>query len=785
LKEVSKVMPNLTEDELKAQISHYATSRGFDHLGIIGKDGTIEMIYGEQINIVDKDPFIESMEKKERKAAVGQTDDGDDIILLGASTGAYTMSDGSRSVAIVAALPLSTLQGTLSLEISNSQVYSFIIRKDGSFVIKTSDVEVDNYFDRVHDLYKGDEISVEQYIEELNTAMDEEQSYTSEMIIDGTPRQIYCAKLENSEWYLITFMPYGDLNSTISTLSTQWFISAIIACLSILILLMIIIIAYSKMMSRQMHKIEEARSIAEAAQQEAERSNKAKSEFLSNVSHDIRTPMNAIVGMTEIATANIEDVERVENCLKKITASGKQLLGLINNVLDMSKIENGKMTLTVEQVSLRELMDSVVSVVQPQIKIKNQNFDVHIRNITSEVVCCDCVRLNQVIMNLLSNAVKFTPDGGSICIQLDESDSEKGDDFVRVHLMVKDSGIGMTDEFLQKIFESFVRADSARVHRTEGTGLGMAITKYIVDAMDGQIEIDSVPGVGSQFDIYFDFERGDVTESEFILPNWNVLVVDDDRLLCDSVVSDLCAMGVNAQWTLDGESAVEMIDKHHKLSNDYQIVLMDYKLPGIDGIETSRRIHDLLGADVPILLISAYDWSDIEKEAREAGISNFISKPLFKSTLFYTLNKYVDMSQQTEAIAENDGEALRGCKVLLAEDNELNREIAYELLSQSGLELDMAENGKICLEKFVESEVGYYDAILMDIRMPEMTGYEATRAIRALEREDGKTIPIVAMTADAFAEDVKKCLECGMNAHVSKPIDPRKIFAVLEKYINK
>ncbi|MCM1544996.1 MAG: response regulator, partial [Ruminococcus sp.] len=631
---------------------------------------------------------------------------------------------------------------------------------------------------------QGDEITVDEYIKELTTAMDKEEAYSNEMIIDGTRRQIYCAKLDNSEWYLITFMPYGDLNSTINTLSKQWFISAIIACLTILILLIIIIAAYSRIMSRQMHKVVEARSIAEEAQREAERSNRAKSEFLSNVSHDIRTPMNAIVGMTEIAIANIDDPERVSDCLKKITVSGKQLLGLINNVLDMSKIENGKMTLTMEQVSLRELMDSVVSVIQPQIKMKKQNFDVHIRNITSEVVSCDCVRLNQVIMNLLSNAVKFTPDGGSICLQLDESDSEKGENFVRVHLMVKDSGIGMTDEFLSRVFESFVRADSARVHRTEGTGLGMAITKYIVDAMDGQIEVTSTPNVGSEFNVYFDFERCDVQEAEFILPNWNVLVVDDDRLLCDSVVSDLCEMGVNAQWTLDGESAVEMIAKQHNLNNDYHVVLMDYKLPGIDGIETSRRIHQQLGTDVPILLISAYDWSDIEKEAREAGISNFISKPLFKSTLFYTLHKYVDESERMESNAESTGEALKGCRVLLAEDNELNREIAFELLSQSGMELDMVENGRLCVEKFAASWVGYYDAILMDIRMPEMTGYEATKAIRALERSDAKKIPIVAMTADAFAEDVKKCLECGMNAHVSKPIDARKIFAILEKYIN-
>lgn len=785
LTEVSNVTPGLSEEELINQVIHYANVRGFDHLGVVGGDGKIEMLYGEQLSIVDIPPFIKSMNKGEKKVAVGVTEDGGDIILMGAPTSAYTMSDGNRSVGIVAALPVSSIRNTLSLEINSSQIYSFIIRKDGSFVIKTSDVILDNYFDRAHRLYESNKISVDEYISELKTAMEQEKTYSNEISIDGTLRQVYCVKLDNSEWYLLTFMPYGDLNSTIRDLNIQWLISAIIACITILLLLIIIIATYSEMTDRQLRRVEEARNIAEEAQKEAERSNKAKSEFLSNVSHDIRTPMNGIVGMTEIAIANINDTERVSDCLKKITLSSKQLLGLINNVLDMSKIENGKMTLTYEQVSLRELTDSVVSIVQPQIKMKNQSFDVCICNITSEVVYCDCVRLNQVLLNLLSNSIKFTPEGGSVCFRLDESDSAKGGDFVRVHLMVKDNGIGMSEEFMHKMFDSFVRADNARVHRTEGTGLGMAITKYIVDAMDGSIEVSSTQGEGSEFNIFFDFKRGDVRESNFVLPGWNVLIVDDDRMLCSSVANDLKSMGVNAQWTLDGESAVKMIEEQHRLNNDYKVVLMDYKLPGIDGIETSRRIHKQLGSDVPVLLISAYDWSDIEKEARNAGISDFISKPLFKSTLFYTLNKYSDSAVASDDVSEKSESGLDGCRILLAEDNELNREIAFELLSQSGLKPDTAENGKICLDMFSNSPEGYYDAVLMDIRMPEMNGYEAATAIRALERSDGKTIPIIAMTADAFAEDVKKCLDCGMNAHIAKPIDIKKIFAVLEKYIKK
>lgn len=783
LSEASHLSSDKSDEELKDQMVQFAKDRGFEFLGFVAPNGNIEMIYGQQLSIVDKPPFLESLKNGETKVAVGRTDSGEEVVLLGAPDTKFKLSDGKSTLAVVAALPVSYIQETLCLEISNSHVYSFIIRKDGSFVIKTSDVMLNNYFDRVKRLYKGDKISVEKYIEEIKHSMEMEEPYSSEMIIDGSRRQIYCVKLQKSEWYLITFMPYGDLNRAISSLGLQWLTAAIVGCLAILIFLVIIIVMYSKITDKQLRRIEEARSVAEQARKEAENSNKAKSEFLSNISHDIRTPMNAIVGMTEIAISNIDNIDRVSDCLRKITNSSKQLLGLINNVLDMSKIENGKMILTIEQVSLRELTDSVISIIQPQIKLKNQKFDVRISNITSEIVCCDCVRLNQVIMNLLSNAVKFTPEGGTICFQMDQSDSEKGENYVRVHIMVKDSGIGMTDDFLKVIFESFVRADNERVHRTEGTGLGMTITKYIVDAMDGNIEVESALNEGSEFNVYFDFERAETDNTEMKLSNLNVLVVDDDSLLCECAVSDLSAMGVNAQWTLDGESAVEMIKQQHSSNNDYQVVLMDYKLPGIDGIETAKRIHEQLKNDVPVLLISAYDWSDIENEAKDAGIAGFISKPLFKSTLFHSLKQFAEIDSNDTASNDDISELLSGRRVLLAEDNDLNREIAYELLSQSGLELDMAYNGKICVDKFCSSEIGYYDAILMDIRMPVMTGYEATKAIRSLERDDAKSIPIIAMTADAFAEDVKKCLECGMNAHVSKPIDVKKIFSVLEKYI--
>ena len=387
--------------------------------------------------------------------------------------------------------------------------------------------------------------------------------------------------------------------------------------------------------------------------------------------------------MTAIATANIGDMQQVQNCLKKIALSSKHLLGLINDVLDMSKIESGKMTLNMDQVSLREVVEGIVSICQPQVRAKRQHFDVFIHDISTENVICDSVRLNQVLLNLLSNAIKFTPDGGEIHVALYEEDSPKGDDYVRIHIQVRDTGIGMSEEFKKHIFDSFAREDSQRVHRTEGTGLGMSITKYIVvDAMGGSIDMDSRQGQGTTFTVTLDLEKALVMEEDMILPNWNMLVVDDDRQLCESTVAALSSIGITAEWTLDGESAVNMVVKRHRRGDEYQIILLDWKLPDMDGIDTARRIRQELGDKVPILLISAYDWGEIEDQAKAAGITGFISKPLFKSTLFNSLRQFAGLPEsQTERRPQERHRDLTGKHILLAEDNELNWEIASELLS--------------------------------------------------------------------------------------------------------
>ncbi len=448
----------------------------------------------------------------------------------------------------------------------------------------------------------------------------------------------------------------------------------------------------------------------------------------------------------------------------------------------MSKIESGKLSLNMSQISLRETMDNIVNIAQPQIKARNQHFDIFIQKIQAEDVCCDSIRLNQVLINLLSNAIKFTPEGGYVNVYLEQEESPLGDAYVRCHFRVKDNGIGMTQEFLEKIFETFSREKNLRVDRTEGTGLGMAITKAIVDAMKGTIEVKSAPGEGSEFHIVLDFEKAVVREEEMVLPPWRMLVVDNNKDLCLSAVSSLKEIGIDAQWAMDGRTAVEMVKKCHQEKNDYEIVLLDWKMPEMDGLHTAREMRKHLGDNVPILIISAYDWSDIEHEAEEAGIQGFISKPLFKSNLYLGLSRYMLDTPVKEAEKKTNCQEFAGKRILLAEDNDLNWEIAEAILSEAGFALERAENGQVCVEKFSQSEAGFYDIILMDIRMPVMNGYEASEAIRALDRPD-VNLPILAMTADAFSDDIQHCLDCGMNEHIAKPLDINRLTQILKKYL--
>lgn len=780
-----------TPEELEAlneSLRVNAKARGFEYLAYYDAEGHMDMILGKEANITDPEPFRDSIRKGSKKVAVGKgvdengaTDNG--LIFISVPIKGYFMHDGTTEcLSLVAGVSNEDIVNMLSMDRDDAAtVYSHIIRRNGSFVIRSAS-EVDgysNYFDQIHSMVDSASEEAERHIDELTQKMEKDEIYSSAMnTIDGRIH-LYCEKLAYSEWYLVTIMDYDVLDVLINHLNFQWGIMATITCIVIAAVLMGIFLVYIKFNRQNTKQLE-------FAKESAVKANQAKSEFLSNMSHDIRTPMNAIVGMTAIARSNIDDQEHVQNCLKKIAISSKHLLGLINDILDMSKIESGKMTLNIEQISLREILNGIATIVQPQMKTKKQKFDIYIHDIITESVYCDSVRLNQVLLNLLSNAIKFTSEEGMIEIALSQVESPKGENFVRNIIQVKDNGIGMSKEFLPTIFDSFIREDNARVHKTEGTGLGMAITKYIVDVMNGSIEVESEKGKGTTFTITLDLEKALEIEEEMILPNWKMLVVDDDELLCETTVSSLKSIGIDSEWTLSGQGAVDMAIHAHKKNNCYDVILMDWKLPDMDGIEAAKRIREELGDEIPILLVSAYDWGDMEQEARKAGISGFISKPLFKSTLYYGLKKFVknEIKDDKKPVEDIPQSNLEGYHILLAEDNDLNWEIAEVLLSSIGATIDRAENGKICVEMLTESKPGSYDVILMDIRMPVMTGLEATVEIRKSEHPD-KDIPIIAMTADAFSDDMKKCLDCGMNAHIAKPIEIDVVKNAILKFCNK
>lgn len=763
-------------EELKNELSTSTEVRGFEWLGFVKEDGRIITVYGDEIHINDN-KVKESIEKDGNLITRGTKADGQRVFVFGTAA-EYLLPDGTKSIAMVAAIDMRSLEEALFRDTKETREDSYLISNEGDYIIRSGDMLQGNYFERLRtEVIKGNGTDATACISGMQEAMKDGRNFIQTVSTKGGTQHMYCSPLsENADWYLVTVMPDEVFGGMLSHLDRMRNGLTVACILVILIVIMIIFRMYYKTTKREIQMLDSARK-------EAEQANMAKSNFLASMSHDIRTPMNAIVGMTEIAIKNKGDETRLQDCLDKIKLSSKQLLGLINDVLDMSKIESGKLSLNMNQISLREAMESIVNIVQPQIKSRHQHFDIFIQKILAEEVYCDNVRLNQVLINLLSNAIKFTPEGGNIHIHLEQEPSPKGDDYVRCHFRVKDSGIGMTPEFQQKIFDTFTREKKSQVDKTEGTGLGMAITKAIVDTMEGTIELHSAPEKGSEFHITLDFEKATVKEEDMVLPPWKVLVVDNNEDLCKSTVHSLKEIGIEAHWATDGQTAVDMVKAHHEKQDGYEIVLLDWKMPGMDGLETAKEMRKHLGEQVPILIISAYDWSDIEKEALEAGIQGFISKPLFKSNLFLGLSRYMTNNQEEEAKAEARAVDFTGKRILLSEDNDLNWEIAETILSEVGFELERAENGQICVDMFTRSEPGYYDIILMDIRMPVMNGYEAAKAIRALEERPDVNLPIIAMTADAFSDDIQRCLDCGMNEHVAKPIDMNRLTQILKKYL--
>ena len=552
-------------------------------------------------------------------------------------------------------------------------------------------------------------------------------------------------------------------------------------------LLMIVIVIYAYKLRNEYlinDELKRQQKILQDALLVAQKANDAKRDFLSRMSHEIRTPMNAIIGMSAIAFNYLDDKKRTADCLSKITFSSKHLLMLLNDVLDMSKIENGKLNIRQELFDLKNLVTSLADINYGLATAKGLAFEIVISGFKDELLLGDSMRVNQILLNLLSNAIKFTPKGGSVRLEIRMLRSAS--DKIWLRFIVKDSGIGMKKEFLEHLYEPFEQADNGIARKYGGTGLGMAITKNLVAIMDGTIEVESQEGAGTTFmvDLPFGVSKVDKkTAAE--MEEMRVLVVDDDNDTCEHAAVLLKGMGVNVDWALNGFEAIEKV--RSACEDDgrcYDVCFIDWCMPELDGIETARRMRRYVGPDVLIIIISAYDWSGIEEQAKAAGVNAFIAKPFFASNLYNTL---LTVSRKPElgfsAVGNKETYDFGGKKVLLVEDNELNMEIASELLKFVNLQVEHAENGKVAVDIFRNSKEKEYALIFMDIQMPLMNGYDAARCIRSSEHPAAGTIPIIAMTANAFNDDVQAAFDAGMNGHLAKPIDVEVLYKTIARYI--
>ncbi|MDO4481460.1 MAG: response regulator [Bacillota bacterium] len=599
--------------------------------------------------------------------------------------------------------------------------------------------------------------------------------------------------LRSNSSELICIVPSTALNN--SLLSYQGIaVRMIVVGMLIFAALTMILFFLSSKMSQALDKAkyeEETRKIKEEAmaalkieRDRADYANQAKSQFLSNMSHDIRTPMNAIVGFTSLAIAHIDDDKTIlKDYLEKISVSSEHLLSLINDVLDMSRIESGKIQIQETECSLPALAHGLRSILQSAVNSKNLEFHIDTVDVQHEKIFCDKLRVNQILLNIASNAVKYTNPGGTVSIKFTEIPGapEKYADFT---FSVTDTGIGMSEDFIKTIFEPFTREKNSTVSRIEGTGLGMAITKNIVDMMGGTVSVTSRPGAGSEFVVKLRFRTVDDGEMDTIpeLDGFRALVADDNMDSCGSVAKMLRSAGLRPEWTTSGKEVIFRTRMSIEENDPFRVYIIDWMMPDMNGIEVVRRVRSEIGDDIPIIILTAYDWHNIEKEAREAGVTAFCSKPLFKSELYNALKNAEDYSAQNTEEYEAP-EHFKGKRVLVVDDVELNREIAAAVIEDAGMTVELAENGREAVDMISASDEGWYDIVLMDIMMPVMDGYEAAIRIRRLENRKLADIPIIAMTANAFEEDRMAALKAGMDDHLSKPIEIDRLYDMMVKYL--
>lgn len=700
-----------------------------------------------------------------------------EILIVGIKIADYKIDDIVYKY-LVARLDIDSIEKDLKVNEYVGGGYSAVIDNAGDYIVSINRnynaKTIDNFFENLstYTLQKG---YTPQKVQEL--ILQEKQF--SFVIKKKQKQVIFCLPMQSMQWYFVVFIPYEVFIAR--SMSLVKIVITLISIMLVLILLAIALIIQHTLRNfvaekKHHHELATALTLAEQA-------NRAKTVFLNNMSHDIRTPMNAIIGFTTLALSHIDNKERVSDYLNKISQSSSHLLSLINDVLDMSRIESGKLSLEEKRENLAEILHNIRNIVQADIKAKQLELFMDTIDVYCENVYCDKLRVTQVLLNIISNAIKFTPPGGSVSICISQHDIKQG--VANYEFNIKDTGIGMNANFISTMFEPFARERNSTVSGIQGTGLGLSITKNIVDLMKGSIKVNSTEGKGTEFVVTLPLrlcENVEEVQTISCLEGLRALVADDDSRSCQSVTRMLRQIGMKSDWTMYGKEAVIRTEEAAKLGEPFHVCIIDWLMPDMNGVETARRIRKAVGASTPIIILSAYDWSQIEDEAKDAGVSGFVSKPLFLSDLRRILLDVCSPQSRQVQLEEHKARFI-GRRLLLVEDNEFNREIASEVLKNEGFVVDIAENGKVAVDIISESRPGWYDAILMDIQMPIMDGYEASRSIRALANPALAHIPIIAMTANAFDEDKMAAFAAGMDAHIGKPIDISVLLSTLQKAI--
>lgn len=711
-----------------------AEELGFAYIGLAGEDGLLHAtIFREPLDISSEDYFLSACSGATTMTGLRQH------ILWDRTVSGVILSmpapEGAGKAA-VAMSGMAKLGADVQVDSFDGNGFSYIIDASGDQVLHARSMAYNNLFQAMRNLEFEDGYSLDAMQADISSRIAGMTAYTD----FGVEKLAYYRPLSFNDWTVVSIVPKGVVTARTSALSRELILMCVVAALVFLGLLSVVGVLFMRLESRR-------------------RANQAKSDFLANMSHDMRTPMNAIIGMSAIAETHASERETVQDCMHKIGSSSKHLLGLINDVLDMSRIESGKMTLVQGPFLLSELLESVVNMTLPRMQAKHQYFSVRLHRVVSEYLLGDSLRLNQIFVNILTNAMKFTPEGGRITVDIEET-SNGDPDTALFQVTFTDNGIGMKPEFLREIFSPFTRERSSRTDETEGSGLGMAITKGAVELMSGHITVDSTEGKGSVFTVTLPLKRDPAAPNCHKLPQWRVLLVGDTEDQGREVVHTLEGLGLCADWVTDIAEAVKRLEE-----TPCEVVLLDREVYLAGRLDALQR----KGASNPILLVAAYHWEDIEQAARRVGVRDFVQKPLLCANLCSVLRKVAGL-EDTAAAGLGPALDLSGKRILLAEDNELNQEIARVILSDMGATVLWAQDGAECVEMFKAEPEGGFDLILMDIQMPRMDGYEATEHIRSLDRSDA-IVPILAVSANAYAKDIAAATEAGMDGYLTKPID--------------